>query len=133
MRRFARFRSARTLGNVLARPFDSNSNPISSPENDIVETAGANLAEERLRTRRLHLGAHADRHGGPRRSPLGAELDKGGRVAWTKELERVDDRQVPDVQDGSPVVHRKVDGAPGDVKCPEETRWQDAAVEVVHL
>jgi hypothetical protein len=91
------------------------------------------IAQERLRACRLHLRPHADRHSRPGRSPLGAELDKGGCVAWTEELERVDDRQVPDVQDGSPVVHRKVDGAPSDVKCPEETRWQDAAVEVIDL
>ena len=77
MRRFARFRSARTpRGDVLAPLFDSNSNPISSPENDPRRDRGRDLAEERARVRRLHCRTHPPRHGRTRRLPLDAEVDK---------------------------------------------------------
>jgi hypothetical protein len=61
------------------------------------------------------------------------EVDQRRRVARSEELEGVDHWQVPDAQERALVVHPEVHRAPADVQRPEETRWQDAAVEVVYL
>jgi hypothetical protein len=60
------------------------------------------------------------------------EVDESGRVVRPKELKRVDHRHVLNVQDGALGVVLEIDD-PFHAERPEETRRQDAAVEVVHL
>ena len=52
--------------------------------------------------------------------PFDAEIDQPGRVAWPEELEGVDERQVPHVQDGAAPVHLEVDRGLAEVKRPEQ-------------
>jgi hypothetical protein len=65
--------------------------------------------------------------------PLDTEIDECWRIARSEELERVDDREIPDVEDSPPAVHLEVQGVPADIDCPEKARGKDAAVEIGDL
>ena len=99
----------------------------------MVETAGAIWPRNAAGIRRR------DRVPASPRAPPGLSQStrrgsrRGRGVVRPEELERVDDRQVLHVQDGAPVVHLEVDRALADVERPEQSRRQDAAVEIVHL
>jgi hypothetical protein len=65
--------------------------------------------------------------------PLDTEIDESGRIARSEELERVDDREIPDVEDSPPAVHLEVQDVAANIACPEKPRGKDAAVEIVDL
>jgi hypothetical protein len=104
----------------LAPASDSNSTPSSSPEHEMVESAGAILTDKRGRIGRRDCVSAPALHRGARRIPLGAKVDERGRVVRPEELEGVDDGQILHLQNGMPVVHPEVDGAVVDIERPEE-------------
>ena len=93
----------------------------------------SDFAEERTRVGWRHCRSHPSRNRRTRGSPLHAEVDKGRRVVRAEELKRVDHRKILHVQDCVPAVDLEIDRALADVERPEQSRGQDATVEVVNL
>src|SRR5262245_45377685 len=61
------------------------------------------------------------------------DVNQRWRAVGPEELEGVDHRHALDVQHRSLVADLEVDGGFADVECPEESRGENAAVEVVQL